>query len=475
VDINTCLAVFQLEGYKTGRYFRWLARNARNPQSVPAREPVWTSKAKLIRSLGLAAPLLLSILVLFFSSLSLFLLFAVCICGLCYSVGRPLLPVFGLWMLRPYEIANRVRVRKFIQDKCAALQKKGLTVIGITGSYGKTSTKMILNHLLTDCLMTPKSFNTLFGIYKVVDLELDQHYRRFICEMGAYKKGDIAEFCDLVHPQIALLTGINETHLERFGSIENTIQAKFEIVEAVRNGGLAIVNLDDERVRTEVARRTGRIIGYTLSGRTSPACSEIAVVTDIVTVGGRTRFTLNFRDRTDHFETSLLGKGHLLNLTGALVAALEMGESPADLERRVKTLPQIARRLEYRREGHLHILDNSFSSNPDSFRESLDVLSTFEGRRVLITPGIVELGPATIDIHQRLGALAAGKCDAVILVGKSEASTALRSGLLANGFTEEQILHSAPGEELNQKLSQISVPGAAVLFENVSELPIHYR
>jgi len=138
-----------------------------------------------------------------------------------------------------------------MQFLICCLSKNNLKVIGITGSYGKTSTKEFLYQILRQkykVLKTPGSYNTLFGIYKVINHELDARYDFFICEMGAYKIGEIKELCDCVLPDFAILTGINEQHLERFGKIENTIKAKFEIVETLKDKATAAINHADENV-----------------------------------------------------------------------------------------------------------------------------------------------------------------------------------------------------------------------------------
>jgi UDP-N-acetylmuramoyl-tripeptide--D-alanyl-D-alanine ligase len=460
------LLIFQLEGYKVPRFLRWVMRNFWK-RNAEGKDPAWTEKAKLLYRLAQLTCVLLAGIGLF--SLPLWLGAAVILLLLTNSY---LLLVLAWLLLRPYEVLNRMRVKGIIASKVANL--KSTRVVGITGSYGKTSTKMVLGQLLSSALITPKSYNTLFGIYKVVDYELEPRYRTFVCEMGAYQIGQIREFCSLMHPHIGMLTGINETHLERFGSLENTITGKFEILQHLRRDGLGIANLDNVHIRENIKRAKVPVIGYTVDGQTCPDCCRIAQVSAWEIKNGHMHFVLLYQGRTIRFVTSLLGHGHLQNLVGAIVCAWELGEVPEVLVDRVAGLKQIPRRLEYRQESGMHILDNTFSSNPDSFRESLRVLGSFPERKILVTPGIVELGGQEEKIHHALGGLAAQICTDVVLVGRSRQTSALYDAMVEAGFDKQRLTSVERSAEVQAILDQRGEPGDAVLFENVTDLPKQY-
>lgn len=469
MKLKHCLAVLQLEWYHIDRYLCWVARHYLTLlRLTQTKEPVWTAKAKILYRLSIALFLLCCLLLI--SRLS--YPWALLGCIILYLNGY-LLPAAALLLIRPYEAANRLWVKRFISRK-VGLQDQ-VTVVGITGSYGKTSTKMILHSLLSGSLMTPKSYNTLFGLYKVVDYEFHPRFRSFLCEMGACGIGEIKEFCGLVRPAVGILTGINETHLERFGSLENTISAKFELLQNLRPGGCAIVNLDNEHIRNNLERAQCRVIGVTVEGRESSRCSAVASVLSSQTNGSSTTFVLEYRDLHCSFTTPLLGNGHLRNVVAAIVAALELGETVNAVRERLLHLKQVPRRLEYKSKDGLNILDNSFSSNPDSFRESLSVLRTFAGRRLLVTPGIVELGVKEADVLRQLGQLAASVCDKIVLVGKSKQTAALRSGIIAAGYDLNALSLLDGAGEVEQLIAQTMHFGDTVLFENVTDLPLHYR
>lgn len=464
MNLKYYLRIFQLEGYKIARFSRWILRNHFRTNAKAKEPPVWTVKAKLLYRLAVLS-LLLAVLFAAYHSL-----IAAAIVAVLLYFNSYLLLMFAMLLLRPYEIVNRLRVKNAIKAKVTGL--KDLRVIGITGSYGKTSTKMVLQPLLPKSLMTPKSYNTMFGIYKVVDYELSVRFRFFICEMGAYKRGDVAEFCEITRPTVGILTGINEQHLERFKTIANTIRAKFEILENLRADGVGIVNLDNEHVRANLKPVPVKLIGYSVDGHSSEICDENVGITEWRIAEGKTHFSVNLAGGSHQFEMDLLGRGHLSNVLASLIAANYLGESIDDLRQRVRGLKQIPHRLECRQSEGYTLLDNSYSSNPDGFREALGVLGSFSATKVLITPGIVELGDRLELIHKELGKLAAETCDEIVLVGETQQTSSLSEGISAAGFDGSKIKKLATREEMFELLKTKVNSGEVVLIEN--DLPAHY-
>lgn len=329
MNLKYYLLIFQLEAYRTQRFYKWIFRHYGEPLPKEKKEPVWTTKAKLLYCFAIAL-FCLTTAGLFSSFNPLVAIILTIILWLNIYIFLPL----ALLLLLPYERINRIRVKLAIQNKVAGLkQSAGLTVIGITGSYGKTSTKMVLHELLPKSLMTPKSFNTLFGIWKVVDYELNKRYPYFICEMGAYKRGDVKEFCELVHPNIGVLTGINEQHLERFGSIENTVQAKFEVLTGTLDGGIGIVNLDNQLVRENLQHFKNRLdhakiklTGYTTEGNQSEYCQEILTIKSWRIENNQSICEISHKDKIYNLKTPLIGRGHLSNILASIAVSLCCGE-----------------------------------------------------------------------------------------------------------------------------------------------------
>ena len=513
MNLKYYLLIFQLEAYRTARFLNWVARHYLRFEEQKTKEPVWTTKAKLLYCFAIALFWLTVIYLYFACSFFVFAILTV-VLWLNIFIFLPL----ALLLLLPYEIINRIRVKYLIEKKVEDLKKStGLKVIGITGSYGKTSTKLILHELLPKSLITPKSFNTLFGIWKVVDYELNKRYRYFVCEMGAYKRGDVKEFCELVHPNIAVLTGINEQHLERFGSIENTIQAKFEVLTGTVDGGIGIVNLDNQLVRENlknfdntVKRAPIRIIisgkqrdyslppeqaqeelqmllreshekpnkprikliGYTTENQQSEQCQEILAATNWRVENNQTVCEITHEEQTYNLTTPLIGRGHLSNILAGIAVSISCGEDINKILERASKLKQIPHRLELRAMPGLTILDDTYSSNPTGFREALDALGRFDGKKVLVTPGIVELGEKAIDIHEEIGSLAAKFCDEIVLVGNSKNIEAMQDSILSTGYTKDKITRLPNRTAAQELLRDRANSNQVILMEN--DLPDQY-
>jgi UDP-N-acetylmuramoyl-tripeptide--D-alanyl-D-alanine ligase len=348
-------------------------------------------------------------------------------------------------------------------------------VIGITGSYGKTSTKYLLEHLLANhrqVLKTPLSYNTMMGICRVINESLDANCEVFIAEMGAYRRGDIKELSDFVHPTIGILTAIGPQHLERFKTIENIQATKYELIEALPASGVAIFNNDDPRCRALADRTTHvRVMRYGLE----TTAQTLDLWAENITMGAEgLSFTMASRDgRRLDVRTILLGRHNVLNILGASCAAMAIGIPGEDLAKAIQNLPPVPHRLQLLDNGSgVTIIDDSYNANPIGALEALEVLGSFTtGRRILVTPGMVELGPLEAQLNEQLGAKAAEVCDYVVLVGV-ERTKPLVAGLQAKNFPPEKIrvvrdLHGA-----TIVLPTIVAAGDTVLFEN--DLPDLY-
>lgn len=480
--IKLHLHVLQLEGYDVSRFLSWLRSNY-FVRSLEKKKPlVWTSKAKNI--------LLISVLIYLLCIA--FLLLGFGIFGLLFAsilFCQPwLFLILGVLVLKPYEYVNRLRVRALIKKKIIKLKKKGLVVIGITGSYGKTTTKNFLYELLKSkykVLRTPESYNTLFGIYKVVDLELSDTYEYFICEMGAYHIGEIKELCDVVVPDHGILIGINEQHLERFGSIKNTIKAKFELIQAIASNeyyyanypgidnannnskGYCVLNVSDENVRHSYAAYTDSPILY---GNEKNSDLTNNTFSEPVYKDGYASTEMSIFGNKIHLDKlNILGEGNISNALGASLLAYKLGVSLEEIAAVLNKLEPTPHRLELvNKENGLTIIDDAYSSNVAGFKVALEYLKTFKNRtKVIVTPGIVELGNETSAIHKDLGLFVDEICDHVLLVGKNE-----RTFSLADSITPEKTIFINSINEMPAILSSLNLTTPVVLIEN--DLPENY-
>jgi UDP-N-acetylmuramoyl-tripeptide--D-alanyl-D-alanine ligase len=384
----------------------------------------------------------------------------------------PLTTVLANRLLSPVQTAIN---QTYLRRARRRLQEVRPLVIGITGSYGKTSTKYLLEHLLTShrrALKTPLSYNTLMGVCRVINEHLEGDCEVFIAEMGAYRQGDIKELCDLVHPTIGILTAVGPQHLERFKTIDNVQAAKYELIEALPPAGVAIFNNDDLRCRALADRTThARVLRYGLH----TAGQRLDLWAEGIAMGpAGLSFTLGHASgRHIDVRTMLLGRHNVLNILGACCAAMAIGISLEALAKAIHDLPPVPHRLQLMDNGSgVTVIDDSYNSNPIGAMEALEVLGSFKtGQRILVTPGMVELGPLEAQLNEELGAKAAGVCDYVVLVGV-ERTKPLVAGLQRMNFPSEKVRVVRDLKGATLVLPTIVAVGDTVLFEN--DLPDQY-
>ncbi len=330
---------------------------------------------------------------------------------------------------------ERALANRYVRDARRRLENSPrLTVIGITGSYGKTSAKNFLHALLSvkyNVLMTPESYNTTMGVVRTIREQLRPSHQIFIAEMGAKNPGDIREICDLVRPRYGMITSIGEQHLETFGTVENIIRTKFELADALPPEGRAFLNYDNLHIRGRIVKNVPTVT-YGVEGD----AGAMYTASDIAVDAGGSRFTVTAPGGESRvFTTRLLGVHNIQNLVGCIAVAHTLGLTLEELVYPVRMLKPVPHRLQLLPNGYI---DDAYNSNPAGFRAALDVLSRFEGQRVLVTPGMVELGQRQAELNRELGAYAAPRCDYVVLVGEKQAPPLLE-GLTAAGFAAQRI------------------------------------
>ena len=342
-----------------------------------------------------------------------------------------------------------------------------LTVIGITGSYGKTSVKYYLTTLLKgrfNVLMTPESYNTPMGITKTIRAELRATHEVFVCEMGAKQLGEIKEDCDLVNPSIGIITAIGEQHLETFGSPANILATKLELAEAVRGKGPVYLNGDNAILRVNQPDQERKLYGLGTDNDT--------FAYDIgVTLNGST-FSVNHQGRQlTNLATPLIGRHTIQNLAGAIAVALDLGLSEDQLRSQLRKLEPAPHRLALSRQGSVTIIDDAYNSNPAGAKAALDTLSLFDATKILITPGMVELGERQEALNEEFGVQAA-ICDHVFLVGAKQTEPIAR-GLAKAGYDPAKL---TVVEDVNQAITRAyALPATGnkvILLEN--DLPDNY-
>jgi len=364
-------------------------------------------------------------------------------------------------VLAPDEHRRRLRYMHQAELRIAAV---GALVIGVTGSYGKTTTKLFLKQLLdspeTPCFATPESFNTTLGVCRAINDELRSEHCFAIVEMGAYRRGEIAEICAFTHPQVGIVTAVGVMHLERFGTRQKIAAAKSELLAALPETGLAVIPSDVDQRELLIAPLRAPLVGVGQMGDRWWA-EEIAVDAE------GTQLRLRGSAGEDlQLTVPVHGEPIVVDLLCAWTTAIELGVSCQTLAERISGLEGAPHRLQVSQVNGITIIDDAYNSNPDGAAAALRLLASLPGqRRVLVTPGFIELGPLQELSMRELGRQAAAVCSHVILVGPIQ-SAAIAAGLAEAGFPASQLTIAADLEGAQHRLPDVAGAGSIVLFEN---------
>lgn len=311
-----------------------------------------------------------------------------------------------------------------------------LIKIGITGSYGKTTSKNILNAILNikfNSMATKKSLNTPYGLMTSINNDLDKFDDVFIAEMGACKKNDIKELCDLVHPQYGIITKIGLAHLETFKTIENTTNTKFELVESLPSNGLAILNKDDENQRNYKIKNKCQVKWIGIDQDADAQAINIKQNSKGMS------FDVLLEGKKYSFETPLLGRANIYNILAGILLGYHLGIDVTDLQTALRMLQPTEHRLELKKIGNIHIIDDAFNSNPEGSKMALEVLGLMPGEKIIVTPGMIELGKEEYNLNKRFGHQISEVADYVILVGEKQTKP-IYDGLIEKNFNKDKIV-----------------------------------
>lgn len=365
------------------------------------------------------------------------------------------------WITAPVEKA--VRQHYINEAKHILKDHKGLIKVGITGSYGKTTTKNIMQAMLSEqfnSLMTPASFNTPMGITRTIREMLKPIHQVFVCEMGADHVGDISELMAFVHPSIGVVTSIGPQHLNTFGSQENIIREKMQMIEKLPSDGLGILNYDNEFIRNYKIVNNVKTVSY---GIDAEDVDYRAV--DIEYTQHGSSFTVKCKDGSFALETKLLGKLNILNILSAVACARHLGVQWNVIARACRSMKQVEHRLELKTINGIRFIDDAFNANPSGSAMALDVLSMMPGKRVIVTPGMIDLGKEQNAINRHFGEQMKGKADVVVLVGAVQTKP-IYEGLASAGFDMHNVVVMNTEKEAFAYIWQNCAKEDTVLLEN---------
>lgn len=374
-------------------------------------------------------------------------------------------------LLKPVEA--RINQKYYDDAKRIIDGMPDLKIIGVTGSYGKTSTKHYLNRILSekyDVLMTPGSFNTTMGVIRTIREYLKPYNEVFICEMGAKQPGDIKEICDLVHPSMGIVTAVGEQHLESFKTIENVQRTKFELVDALPADGLAVINDDFPFVANRNVENV-ECIRYAVSAK---GAAQYTAEDITYTPSGTSFSVVTPAGERLAFSTHLVGECNVSNLLAAIIVALRLDVPVEKIRYAVANIEQVEHRLNMKRTpGGVTIIDDAFNSNPTGSKMALDVLKMMTGgRRIIVSPGMIELGDRQEELNRKFGESIAVSADIAIIVGTYNRD-AIVAGIesVNNGIAKAYKVDSF--NEAQRLLAITLKSGDTVLYEN--DLPDTFK
>ena len=456
------LHMLQLESYKNERYFKWLKQNIKGtffliPDKKEKKPFVVTNRVKRMYCTYLIILLIIVILGNIFTKYE----WSIVVCLVSFVFSYYIVPCI-----------NKINspIEKHIQKGFYNKAKKKLNEMpSLTGSYGKTSTKYAVTTILSqkyNVLMTPESYNTTMGVVRTINEKLNSMHNIFVCEMGAKQIGDIKEICDLVKPNFGVLTAIGPQHLETFKTIDNVKKTKLELVDSLNEDGIAFVNYDDDIIsKTQINKNK---ITYGMR-------KDLDYYADEITCNEKgSNFVVHCKTgKSIQVKTKLLGKHNISNIVGAIAVADTLGLSEEEIIAGVRFLKPVPHRLELigKPDGSL-VIDDAYNSNSQGAKRALEVLGSFEGRKkILVTPGIVDLGEDAEKYNEMLGEQASEVADYIILVGEKQAEPILK-GILKKSYSREKVYIAKDLNDAIGKMQELTDNNTVTLLEN--DLPDNY-
>lgn len=359
-------------------------------------------------------------------------------------------------------IENHIR-SYFIKDaKHRLRQRSDVKVIGVTGSYGKTSVKNIMNAFLAEKyypLMTPHSYNNLMGITITIRNYLQPLHELFLCEMGADHVGEIRELMEFVEPKYGVVTAVGPQHLQTFKSMQNILHEKMQMIEKLPVDGVGFLNKDNAYISTYKIKNSCRIVWFGKDSTSDYCVSKMKYSRE------GSSFSITHEEKTHDFTSRLLGEHNIMNICCAIAVAHHFGVDWDTLIMQSERLPFVEHRLQLIEDERFTILDNAYNSNPEGAYHALEVLAQMDTRRIIVTPGMIDLGKQQEAENKKFGMHMAQCADEIILVGKLQTKP-IYEGLLAKHYPLPHIHIVNSIQEAFAILTNIARKSDVVLLEN---------
>ncbi len=358
-------------------------------------------------------------------------------------------------LLKPVNAAINARYLKNARKK---LKSFNCITIVVTGSYGKTSVKNILNTFLAtkyDSVCSPSSFNTPLGLARFIN-EIEKPPQAVVLEAGAKKRGDIAEICRWFRPDHAVICGVAPQHLDTFGSLDNVIAAKGEVLDFLTEKSFCVINADDVNSRRYAGKFNKLSVG--IKGE------DFSIKNLSVTPDG-TRFVVeDKKEKKYEIFTPLLGSINALNISMAFALAVSLDCDPSALVEAAGKISYVPHRLELIKKDGWYILDDGYNANSKGVDGFLEVLSCFSGNKCVVAQGIVEMGKEGRQVNYSFGKKLAKTADFCAVLGEN--SDALKDGLSDGGMPSDKIFICTSLTDAVNKISGYVGDGGVIAFQN---------
>lgn len=463
--------LWQLKDYHIGRFLDHF-RTAKGKRIIfsyftqfffwRVKRPVFTVKAKLITGLAL-----LDVAgyywVIINNTDSAFVTVAALAA---YNFFTPLIVSAIILIIQPFFVLARHGILAKAKTKLAG--HKNITVIAITGSYGKTSTKEFLTTILSSkfkVLATPEHKNSEMGIAQTILQDLRPEHNIFIVEMGAYNKGGIDLLCRMVKPDMGIVTGVNEQHLATFGSLENLLSAEGgrELAAQLPGHGILVINGENAHCLNLYKHFKGNKRLY--ASRANTIDADVWAEDIAVTKEGLDFMLVSRQKQTAHVAANVLGAHNIQNVLGAALVAKELGMTLEEISVACRNIKPAQAGITLKTGAHgILVIDSSYSSNPDGVAADLNYLAIFPGKKVLVMPCLIELGNESARIHEELGKKIAQICDVAIITTKDKFKE-LSAGFMDQGASQRKILLCDNPHEIFNMITTMCKQGDAVLLE----------
>ncbi len=387
-----------------------------------------------------------------------------------FDILTPLIVAGIVLAFQPLTVLLKNRIIQKAKKKRAKFKK--LLVIGVTGSYGKTSTKEFLFNVLSKkfkTLKTKEHQNSEMGIARCILNDLNEDHEIFIVEMGAYNKGGIKLLCEMVSPKIGILTGINEQHLATFGSLKNIIKAKYELIESLPIDGTAIFNGNNENCRQLYKKTNISKFACGLSSISEDLQNNLWAE-NVKIEEEKISFDVLFREGDSAlFELKLFGAQNIENILLATCCARELGMSLEEISEAFRQTKQSQAIKVLRKPNSFSVLESTYSANPTGVLSHLEYLKVWAGKKIIVMPCLIELAQSSKENHRKIGQKISENCDLCIVTTK-ECFTAIKEAAIERGMEGENILFIRNPLKIVEKIKNFASFGDVVLLEG--RLPV---